>query len=178
MLKHDSLKIVENETMLKVSKQDYLPDFTFLVERMTSPTSSFNGWSVSAGITLPFAPWSIAKSDSRVQEADLGVKKANESYLASKNMVLGNIVQLNAKILGLKKQLDSYSHTIIPTAQQSLNVSLSLYQSGKTDFLMLIDAFRSLTDFRMEYYELRMQFEQSIASLEQMVGTQDIIAQN
>ncbi|TAK55531.1 MAG: TolC family protein [Bacteroidetes bacterium] len=172
MLKHDSLGIVENETMLKLSKQEYLPDFTFGLERISSPMTEFNGWTISAGITLPFAPWVLGKADSRVQEADLGIKKATATYNASKNMVLAGVRELYAKIKGEQQQLESYAKIIIPTARQSLNVSLSLYQNGKTDFLMLIDAFRTLTDLRMEYFMRRMQFEQAIAGLEQTVGMQ------
>ncbi len=170
MLKHDSLSIIENEAMLSLTKKEYLPDFTFAIERDISPMTDFTGWSISAGITLPFVPWVLGKNNAMVEEATLGIKKAREDYNSNKNMVLGSVRELYAKIDGLRQQLQSYGGDIIPKAQQSLNVSLSLYQNGKTDFLMLIDAFRSLSDLRMKYYMVRMDYEQAVVELERAVG--------
>jgi len=63
---------------------------------------------------------------------------------------------------------------ILPEAQRSLEASVIAYQTGRTDFLMLLDAYRTLVDLRMEYVMLRMQFEQSIAELEWVTGYQGL----
>jgi outer membrane protein TolC len=170
MLIHDSMMITENQTMLKMAKLEYYPDFNISLEKVYSPMTQFDGWSISAGITLPFVPWTIARANSKVEEANLGIKKAETNYLATKNMVTSSVRDLYYRITSGKKQINNYATTIIPQAEQSLQASLTSYQSSKTDFLMLIDAFRTLTDLRMEYFMLRMQFEQNIAELERVIG--------
>ena len=174
MLMHDSLMIAESETMRSMAKQEYLPDFKVGLERMTSPLDGFSGWSVTAGITLPFAPWTLGKANARVEEADAGIQRATFTYAASRNMVRSRIKDLYSKIIAEHQQLESFRTGIIPQARQSLNVSLNAYQTGKTDFLMLIDAYRTLVNLTKDYFMTRMEFEQSIAELEREVGYQDI----
>jgi outer membrane protein, heavy metal efflux system len=174
MIVKDSLMIDESKTMLSMAKQEYLPDFKFGIERMTEPMGSFTGWSVSAGITIPFAPWTLGKASARVDEANAAINKSNASYSATRNMVANNIKDLYYKASGAKKQLDIYNSEILPQAKQSVQASLTAYQTGTTDFLMLIDAYRTLVSISKEYFMTRMQFEQTLAELEHEVGTQNL----
>ena len=166
--------IGESKTMLSMAKQEYLPDFKFGIERMTEPMGPFTGWSVSAGVTLPFAPWTLGKASARIDEADAAIIKSNASYTATRNMVASNIKDLYYKASGAKQQLDVYNSEILPQAKQSVQASLTAYQTGTTDFLMLIDAYRTLVNLSKEYFMTRMQFEQTVAALEREVGTQNL----
>jgi len=170
----DSLMIDESKTMLSMARQEYLPDFKFGIERMTEPMGPFTGWSVSAGVTLPFAPWTLGKASARIDEADAAIIKSNASYTATRNMVASNIKDLYYKASGAKQQLDVYNSEILPQAKQSVQASLTAYQTGTTDFLMLIDAYRTLVNLSKEYFMTRMQFEQTVAALEREVGTQNL----
>lgn len=174
MLKHDSLTIDENRTMQSLSRQEYLPDIKVGVQYVNGPLSGFRGWGISAGITIPFAPWTLGKASGRTQEAAASVQKSLAMYTASRNMVSSTIAALYHRIIADKLQLETYQKKILPEAQRSLDVSIAAYRTGKTDFLMLLDAYRTLVDLRMEYFMLRMQFEQSIAELEFTVGYQGI----
>jgi cobalt-zinc-cadmium efflux system outer membrane protein len=174
MIIKDSLMIDESKTMLSMAKQEYLPDFKFGIERMTEPMGSFTGWSISAGITIPFAPWTLGKAGARVDEANAAIIRSNASYNSTQNMVSSNIKDLYYKIQSLDQQLDIYNSSILPQAKQSIQVSMAAYQIGTTDFLMLIDAYRTLVDLSKEYFMSRMQFEQNVAELEREVGTRKL----
>ena len=89
-------------------------------------------------------------------------------------MVAGNIKNLYYKVSAAKQQLGTYASSILPQAQEALQASLVSYQTGQTDFLMLLDAYRSRVSLIKEYFMTRMQFEQMIAELEFEVGTQNI----
>jgi outer membrane protein, heavy metal efflux system len=175
MIVKDSLMIDESKTMLLIAKQEYLPDFKFGIERMTEPMGPFTGWSVSAGITLPFAPWTLGKASSRADEANADIIRSNASYTATRNMVVSNIKDLFYRVEAAKQQLDRYNSKILPQAKQSVQASLTAYQTGTTDFLMLIDAYRTLVNLSKEYFMTRMQFEQTMAELEREVGTQNLL---
>lgn len=174
MLLHDSLMVDESRAILSLSKSEYLPDFKIAVQYMTAPTGDFRGWAVSAGISLPFAPWTLSKAGARVDEATATVAKSAETFNASRNMVLSNIAATYAKVQSARQQLDSYRTIILPQAQMSLKASMTAYQTGGTDFLMLIDAYRTLVDLSMESLMIRMQFEQGVAELERQVGVQNL----
>ncbi|MBA4312212.1 MAG: hypothetical protein C0417_06250 [Chlorobiaceae bacterium] len=174
MIVKDSLMIDESKTMLSMAKQEYLPDFKFGIERMTEPMGPFTGWSVSAGITIPFAPWTLGKASARVDEANAALNRSNASYTATRNMVASNVRDLYYKASGNKQQLDIYNSAILPQAKQSVQASLTAYQTGTTDFLMLIDAYRTLVNLSKEYFMTRMQFEQTVVELEREVGIQNL----
>ena len=170
MLLHDSLSIDERNERAALAREEYLPDFTFGIERVTSPLAGFSGWSVRAGITLPFAPWTLAKVSAGVDEASASVNAARASYRASRLMVTANIKDLYYRADAFKQQLDLYRAIIIPRARQRLNLSLASYQTGRTDFLMLIDAYRSAVDQTKDYFMTRMNLEQTVADLEREIG--------
>jgi cobalt-zinc-cadmium efflux system outer membrane protein len=176
MLTHDSLAIQESQTELSLAKQEYLPDFKIGIERMTSPIDGFGGWSVSAGITLPFTPWTIGKASARKDEASAAILRSTASYNSSKNMVLSSVKDLYYKVMASKKQLETYQAVILPQAEQSLGASRTAYQTGTTNFLMLIDAYRTLVMITKDYFMTRMQFEQAVAGLERAVGYQSLMA--
>lgn len=174
MLVHDSLAIEEGKVQLSLAKHEFLPDLQFGLEHVSGPMSGFNGWSVSAGITLPFAPWTLGKANARAAEARATIMQATSAYAASRTMVLASVRDLYFKAIGGKQQLDTYRLLVIPQVEQSLQASLTAYETGQSDFLMLIDAYRTRVDALKEYFMLRMKFEQNVAQLERATGVQSI----
>jgi cobalt-zinc-cadmium efflux system outer membrane protein len=174
MVVHDSLMIQEDEMMESLAKKEYIPDFRVGLERMTAPAGNFQGWSVSVGITLPFAPWTLGRTQSGVEEAAAKIKEAHSSYHSTRAMVMGNVRDLYYKATAIKQRLDTYRFSILPETGQSLAGSLTEYQTGVTNFFELIDAYRSKVNATREYYMTRMEFEQTVAMLEQEVGAQNI----
>jgi outer membrane protein TolC len=156
-----------------MARQEFLPDFKFGVQHVSYPLiGGIYGWSVSVGLTLPFAPWTLGKANARVDEAHALVEKARSQYQASRQMVTANIKDLYFKISAAKQKLDTFTKLILPIAKQSLDASMIAYQTNKTDFLMLLDAYRTYVDLIKEYFMLRMQFEQTITQLQREVGSQ------
>src|SRR2546422_1049842 len=176
MLKHDSLSVDEGRTGLSLAKQEYIPDLQFSLERATIPATGFSGWRIRAGITIPFAPWTLGKANARVEEANAAIMRAEATYKASRNMVLATVSDLYYRAVAGTRQIAAYRNSILPQARQALNSSQAAYQTGKADFLMLIDSYRTLVDFTKEYFMTRMQFEQTVAELERAVGSHNILS--
>ena len=61
---------------------------------------------------------------------------------------------------------------IIPKSEQTLEVSQAAYQVGDVDFLQLIDNWQQLLRFRIAYHRLESQVQQTLATLERVVGGQ------
>jgi outer membrane protein TolC len=89
-------------------------------------------------------------------------------------MVLARVQDLYFKTQASGRQLETYRTAVLPQARQSLQASMIAYQNGKTDFLMLIDAYRTLVDLSLESLFVRKEFEEAVAQLEQTVGMTDI----
>jgi outer membrane protein, heavy metal efflux system len=175
MILRDSLSLEQSRIMAGLSRQEHVPDFKIGLSYVTSPMDDFRGWTVTAGITLPFAPWTLAKASGRVDEADAGVRRSQSTLTATKAMVNSSITDLYSRVVSSQKQLESYRESILPQARTALKASLTAYQGGTTDFLMLIDAYRTLVELSMESLMLRMQFEKVSAELDRQAGTDSIV---
>jgi outer membrane protein TolC len=174
MLSRDSLDIVESDLMVSMARQEYIPDFKISVERVTQPMIGTKSWSIMAGITIPFAPWSLSKASARVQEAQADRSMRQSMLQANRNMIESNIRESFARVKAYETQVQSFEQTILPQSTQSLQSSLTEYQSGRTSYLMLLDAFRMNQDMRMEATMARMKYEKEFANLQQQVGVVDI----
>jgi outer membrane protein TolC len=87
-----------------------------------------------------------------------------------KNMIASDVQNSLVKIETNRNLVDLYQNTVIPQAEQTLQSTIAAYQTGKTEFLMLIDAYRMLLMSRLDFYMSKMNFLQSQAQLEQAVG--------
>jgi outer membrane protein TolC len=170
MVLRDSLSVEQSRIMLTLAKSEYLPDFKFGLRYVTAPMGDFRGWSISAGITLPFAPWTLGKSAARVSEAEASVRQSESAFMATRTMVLASITDVFSRVASTRQQIETYRKNILPQARTALKASLTAYQGGTTDFLMLIDAYRTLVELSMESLMLRMQYEQASAELDRQVG--------
>jgi cobalt-zinc-cadmium efflux system outer membrane protein len=65
---------------------------------------------------------------------------------------------------------ESYKTSLLPQAESALSVSEAGYQAGKSSFLDLLDAQRSLLNFKLEYYQYLADYEQRAAELERVIG--------
>ncbi|MDD1749453.1 MAG: TolC family protein [Methanothrix sp.] len=176
MLVHDSLNVYESSLSVDLMKKEYLPDFKVSLEYVRMPTLMENRWSVSAGITLPFAPWTLSKASSRVQEATEEKLSLASTFEASKRMVEAQIKDSYAKVSSYRSEMDAYETTVLPQTEQSLQSLLREYQSNQTSFLMLLDSYRMKREAEMEAAMARMKYEQAVASLERFVGNADFLS--
>lgn len=170
MVLHDSLSVQEANDMLSLMKKESLPDLTLGIEYVTIPNGNLRAWSVSVGVSLPFMPWSLARNSAKVEEAEIQISRRKSALNSTRAMVRSAITALYAQAEALSKQLENYSGVIVPQAQRSVQASMIAYQTGRTDFLMLLDSYRMLVELSMDQLMLRMQYEQTVAELKREVG--------
>lgn len=170
MLVHDSLQILEASLMTSMAKQEYLPDFKFSVEYMNFDMAPRNRWSFSAGISLPFSPWTLGKASGRVQEAKAQMLRRDALFRGSQNMVESNIRSAFAQVEAASVLEKTYRYQLVPQSSLVLSSTMAEYRSGKTDYLMLMDSFRMYQMTRREAAMARMRLEQSLANLAFQVG--------
>ena len=175
MLIHDSLNVLEKVLTVGLMKKEFLPDFKFSLEYVRMPVLMENRWSVSAGISLPFAPWSIAKTSSKVQEAEAEQQMISSMFESSRNTIERDIRSQYAGLEALDKEIRTISGTILPQLQQSIQLLLTEYENGKTSYLMLLDGYRMYNDMKLDYAMARMKYQETLAQIERSVGASNIL---
>jgi outer membrane protein TolC len=133
-----------------------------------------NRWSISAGISLPFAPWTLSKTSSRVQEAEAEQLMLSSAYASSKNMVHSEITSKHAALSSLESQLRQLENVVLPLLTQSIDLLLTEYETGHTSYLMVLDGYKMYNDMKRERAMAIMNYHQTMAGLEREVGVTDI----
>ena len=106
-----------------------------------------------------------------------GVAEAESRRLAAARSRIDLENQLGAKLeLTLFKFQDAerkmklYRDSLIGKAEQTLTVTRSAFEAGKVDFLSLIDAERTLLEFKLNYEQAVTDREKAVSSIERIVG--------
>jgi cobalt-zinc-cadmium efflux system outer membrane protein len=169
-LKAMNYSIEMNKAEVTSAKREYLPDFMTKLSYKDMAKTKDDFWSFMVGVTIPLAPWSSGKYTSKTEETELNVKMAEDEYTSMKNMVLFDVQQALVNVQTNRNLVLLYKNTVIPQAEQTLQSTTTSYQTGKTEFLMLIDAYRMVLMSRLDYYMAVMNYMSSQAQLEQAVG--------
>jgi outer membrane protein TolC len=165
-----NFNIEMNKAELAASKKEYFPDLMVRVMYKDMTMTKDDFWSTMVGISIPIAPWASGKVGSKVDENELNVKKAEEDYDNMKNMTLFQVQDALVKVQTNQNIVLLYKTTVVPQAEQTLQSTVAAYRTGKTEFLMVIDAYRMLLKSRLDQYMAVMNFMSSQAQLEQAVG--------
>ena len=174
MLVHDSLNVLEKEMNVRLMRQEYIPDLRLSVEYVRLPMTMENRWSVSAGISLPFSPWTLSKASSRVQEAESEQMMLSSMYTSAKSMVQSQIQSKHAALQAIAAQLRQLQDVVLPLLSQSIDLLLTEYENGQTSYLMVLDAYRMYNDMRRDRAMTLMRYHEALSSLEREVGVTDI----
>ena len=174
-LKMASLNIDKRTEIVALKKKDYFPDFTVGMDFInvgSGKTTAFNdgqdSWMGKVAINVPIWRGRIKAS---VKEAENNLSASENIYQGVKNRVSFQIKDALFQLKTCKDLLDLYENALIPQAEESLKSSQSGYETGKADFLDLIDAERVLLNFKIAYFRSVTNYEKYIADLERAVGT-------
>ena len=167
-----TLKIQEKEIdrrqySLDLAKKEYFPDFTVgftTFDREGNPQM----YGVEAKARIPLYFWRKQKPEVDAAKANLaGAQRMRESTTSSVNFQIRQgytVATTSDKLVRL------YSGSIIPQATFSLKSSVASYETGKVDFLTLVDSATALLEYQLKYYESTTEFQKALAQMEPLVG--------
>jgi outer membrane protein TolC len=169
-LKGMTFNIDMNNAELSGSKREYYPDIMARVMYKNMADTKDDFWSAMVGINVPLAFWSSGKYTAKVEENELNVRKAEDDLASMRNMVSFEVQDALVKVQSNYNLVLLYKNTTILQAEQTLQATLSAYQTGKTEFLMVIDAYRMQLMAKLDFHMAVMSYMASQAQLEQAVG--------
>lgn len=151
------------------ASREFYPDF--MVRGMYKQmVDSPDDWSLMLGLTVPVAPWSFGKYASLSRQAEAGENEAREQYTSRKNLVLAQVQDALVKVHSGRERVGLYRNSIMPQAVQMLQTVVAGYQTGRQDFLSIIDAERMLLEARKDYHIAVANLLDARAQLERAVG--------
>ena len=100
--------------------------------------------------------------------AEIRAAKANRDAL--RNQTLREVGESQAKLQAARKSLQLYREGLLSQAELSFRSALVAYQTGRVEFVALLEAQRALREARMGYYKATASLVQNLADLERAVG--------
>jgi cobalt-zinc-cadmium efflux system outer membrane protein len=129
-----------------------------------------DAWLAKVGVTWPRAPWSRDKISAHITEQIASSETAKARERAMQNMVRLAVQEAFLRAKSAQDRAALLRTTILPQAQQTLDVSRIAYQTDRLDFQAVIDNQRTLLDSQLAYVRALSEFEQATADLERAVG--------
>lgn len=126
---------------------------------------------LSTGISVNLPIYARNKQKQQITQRRIEQKSLQERYEDEQQKIYRD---LNNGLTELNKNvelLELYRTGIIPQAAQSLESSLTGYQTDKVDFLTLISSQMTIFNLELEYARLLSTYQKNIAELEFIIGT-------
>lgn len=171
-LKH---QLKKEEKSITLSKKNYLPDFSIGANYIETGKSKMSGItdngkdpiSVSVSINIPiwFGKYSAGVQESVNNHLSVSKKRAQET-----NNLLSELKMSIYKYRDAKRKINLYRETLIPKSKQSLKVTQQTFETGRVDFLNLIDAQRTLLEMELLYQQSLSEKYKYLAQIEMLTG--------
>ena len=147
------------------------PDFMLGWDYMRMPTEmKKDRYGAMINITIPFSPWTAGRRNYEVEESLAEIRAARANREAMRNMTVRQVGESRARVQAARRSLQLYRDGLLTQAELSFRSALAAYQTGRVEFVNLLEAQRALRDARMGYYKASATVLQSVADLERAVG--------
>jgi cobalt-zinc-cadmium efflux system outer membrane protein len=166
VLRGAAMAVDRSQTQVTLGRSDYLPEIMLQYRRREMDTG-LDSHDAMVGFTLPLWFW---KQGAIVKEARAERHMAQAEYQSMKNETRYDVKSLFVKVQTAQRLIELYQTSVLPQAEQALKIAEASYRADKMSFLDLLDAVRSLLQFRLEHYGHFAQCEQFKADLERVVG--------
>lgn len=157
-----------------LARKAFWPDLTvglqyvdIAASDLTPTMTGRDALAVRLGITVPL--WRD-KLNAQVREARIEARRAETQLDALQLDIRMRLGDLRQRLQRQRRQLTLLNDTLIPQAETALEATLNAYSTGRTDFLDLLDAERTLFQLQMEYEATYVRSLKTVAALERMLG--------
>jgi cobalt-zinc-cadmium efflux system outer membrane protein len=174
LMKLREAAIEKQRAALRLAEKDYYPDFTVglqyrlrWVEQMDAVGGAdFVG--VTLGMNLPV--YFGSKQSKREAEVRSIISAERDQRDATWDLIRDRIERVAQGIDRDVAQAELYRKKIIPDTEQALNSSLADYQSGRIEFLSVLDNLMKLFRARVDLVRRTTRIQASLAELDHLLG--------
>ncbi len=161
-------EIEAQDAAIDLANKNYYPDFMIGIAPIQRE-GRFDTWDAMLTINIPL--WR-SKYNSIAGEAKIGKEALLSRLEAERNIRTMEVKEGVIKAEVADRIRNLYETGLLPQVELSFGFALTSYQSGKIDFMTLLDTERVLKRTRIEYLRALIDYNKGIASLEKVVGSE------
>ena len=160
---------------IQLARKEYWPDFSLGVDYILTGEARMPGVMdsgkdpVAAMLSIQLPLWS-KKNKAAVKEARARYQAAVQQRQEEENNLAARLEMVLFQYRDAERKVALYTESLLPRAQQALEVTRSAFESGNAGFLDLIDSQRTLLEFELAYEEAKTRRAQQLAALEMLTG--------
>jgi outer membrane protein, heavy metal efflux system len=121
---------------------------------------------VGVSVPLPFGN----RNQLEIAQADADRKIAETVLQQNKNKTLAEVETVFLSFETAREQVKAYQIGILQQAEELQNITFLSYREGATELINLLEAQRTRTDLRSNYYQALLQYYTSLFQLELVTG--------
>lgn len=163
------------QTAIDLAKKQGLPDLTFGLEFMETGTA-LNPDLADSGkdpiglmVSMNIPLWR-GKYNAAQREAEQRFLATQHDHVEAKNKLETDLKIALYEYRDAERKIELYRNSLLPRAEQSLNVTQQAFVTGTVDFLDLIDAQRTLLEFELTTQQAITAKAKTLAKIEMVVG--------
>lgn len=166
----------------KLARRDNWPDLTLGVQYIDTddaimPTSDSGKDPLIGTVSINLPLWP-GKNSARIREAAYRKNAAWLTLEGRQRSLEADIKKSLFKLRDAERQIGLYQNGLIPKAEQTLAVTQQDYESGRLEFLNLIDAQRQLLEFELNLARARADHLNARAELSKQTGLDFLTGEN
>ncbi|MBX3403767.1 MAG: TolC family protein [Phycisphaeraceae bacterium] len=158
------------EARLQRERAERTPDLDVRVAAGYRGESDDGIVEVGAGMTIPL--WDAREGS--ILSARFALMQARQQRTATHNDLLARLAAALGEYEAAKAQLDTFRDKIVPDAQRAFEQTTEGYRAGRSSFLDLLDAQRTVTEARVTLIDLASAATAARAKVIQIVGPQGL----
>lgn len=144
-----------------------LPDLSFWMSRQTvRGTGDF--YKAGFGFTVPL--WALGRQRGEIAGAGAEVAHAEAEQAEARNRALLEVEEACLKVRTSEKRALLYRDRALPGAEETYRVVRRRYDEGRSNYLEVIDAGRTLAETRVAFVEALLDYHTAVADLTRAVG--------
>ncbi len=163
-------EIEAQDTAVDLSGKNYYPDF-MIEAAPIERDGRFDAWDLMLSLNIPL--WRN-KYANQVREAKATREVLVSRLNAERIFKAFEVREAVIKVETADRIRTLYETGLLPQTELSFSSALINYQTGKVDFLTLLDNERMLKRTRVEYIRSLVDYNKGIASMEKVVGEEII----
>lgn len=157
-----------NAFALNLARKEYMPDFGASFQYQKTGSFYPDYYMATFEVKVPLYFW--RKQRLGVEEAATRLVQTRHEYQVTSQEISFGVKDQFLIAKTSERLLSMYEQGVIPQAAASLESGLAGYQTGKVDFLTLINNLTVLLNFEMDYYRELSNQQKAVARLEEFVG--------
>ena len=115
-------------------------------------------------------PAKVLDHEAEIARAQADVKTAETRLQLARNHALAEVEAAYAALQTSRELVETFQNELLGQADESRSITIAAYEEGGTELLPVLEAQRTRTEVRQQYFKTLFDYQASIVALELAVG--------